>query len=108
MLEYPWPGNVRELRNVIERACLLRQGDELKPADILVGGPSYMDSHPEAPSADSEPSILPLEEVTSRHIQSALKACGGNKSRAARVLGISLSTLKRKLKQLEPSRTGAK
>jgi DNA-binding NtrC family response regulator len=108
MLEYPWPGNVRELRNVIERACLLRQGDELKPADILVGGPSYIDSHLEVPSADPEQSILPLEEVTSRHIQSALKACGGNKSRAARVLGISLSTLKRKLKQLEPSRTGAK
>lgn len=108
MLEYPWPGNVRELRNVIERACLLRQGEDLKPADLLMGGPHDPDSNPGTPSVHSEQDILPLEEVTRRHIQSALKACSGNKSRASRVLGISLSTLKRRLKQTERAASGSK
>jgi DNA-binding NtrC family response regulator len=103
LMSYPWPGNVRELRNVIERAALLLQGDEIKPAELLLqsslspplaaGGRKSMSIH----------EILPLEEMKRRHILSALRACSDNKSLTARSLGISLSTLKRKLKEMKIS-----
>lgn len=100
MEAYPWPGNVRELRNVIERACLLRQGNRIKPADLLWTAPTS--GRPETPPRGPA-EILPLERIVEAHIGEALRACSGNKSRAARLLGISLSTLKRKLKKSTPS-----
>jgi DNA-binding NtrC family response regulator len=106
MVEYSWPGNVRELRNVIERACLLRQDRTLRPADILGSGHSNEESR--MPAGHSNPTgdrILTLDEIVRNHISSTIKACDGNKSKAARVLGISLSTLKRrlsKMNQLQP------
>jgi DNA-binding NtrC family response regulator len=79
---YLWPGNVRELRNFIERSL------------ILGGFPM------DAPSARGEVLDagvdLPLEEVEKRHILRMLEACGGNKSEAARRLGVSRKTLERK------------
>ena len=100
MMKYPWPGNVRELRNVIERAALLLQGDEIRPADLLLQDGL---SSPLAKSSQKTMNIreiIPLEEVKRRHILSALKACSGNKSLTARSLGVSLSTLKRKLREM--------
>lgn len=87
---YDWPGNVRELRNVIERCLLLgkRPGQCIAPQgaagalDKLTGG---------------EPD-LSLEAVERRHILSLLDAADGNKSAAARKLGVSRKTLERKLK----------
>ena len=107
MLAYPWPGNVRELRNVIERACLLRQGSQLKPADLLLSSPT--EEPPAGPGTASPVDLLipPLEEMTRRHIQTAMKACGGNKTRASRILGISLSTLKRRLNRIQSTVTGS-
>ncbi len=100
MKKYGWPGNVRELRNVIERASLLLQGDEIRPADLLL----QADSGERLGKIDQEglnmENISPLEEVEKRYILSALDACAGNKSLTARTLGISLSTLKRKLKEM--------
>jgi DNA-binding NtrC family response regulator len=98
MIDYPWPGNVRELRNVMERASLLLKGDILRPANLLVSSESdnssverkhYMATH-----------IVPLQELKKQQILTALKACAGNKSRTARTLGISLSTLKRTLAEI--------
>jgi len=98
MIDYPWPGNVRELRNVIERASLLIKGDILKPASLLVN------NDPDYASADRRYSeakgIVPLQELKRQQILTALKACAGNKSRTARTLGISLSTLKRTLAEI--------
>ena len=103
LMRYPWPGNVRELRNVIERAALLLQGDEIKPADLLLqtslSPPLEVSSRKSLNIHD----ILPLEEVKRRHVLSALRACSDNKSLTARSLGISLSTLKRKLKEMKIS-----
>lgn len=99
---YSWPGNVRELRNIIERASLLRQGDDIRPAELLtLSNPGAMDMAcmPAPPSATH--AIMPLEEIIRQHIAGALQACGGNKSQAAKRLGLSLSTLKRKLKSYE-------
>jgi DNA-binding NtrC family response regulator len=104
MKAYPWPGNVRELRNVMERACLLRQGNRIKPADLLWTTPTSgrRETPPEAPAE-----ILPLERVAEEHIREAVRACSGNKSRAARLLGISLSTLKRRLRKMgDPDQNG--
>ncbi|OQX11132.1 MAG: sigma-54-dependent Fis family transcriptional regulator [Thiothrix lacustris] len=85
---YPWPGNVRELKNVIERALLLG----VMPSQCLTGTPQKRSS---VVVADDE--TLLLEEVEKRHILRVLEREDGNKSAAARVLGVSRKTLERKL-----------
>ena len=99
-MEYPWPGNVRELRNVIERASLLLRGDDIRPADLLVHGTLNQFFSTDESGIRAGQEIPSLEEVKRRHILSALKACSGNKSFTARKLGVSLSTLKRNLKDM--------
>jgi DNA-binding NtrC family response regulator len=95
---YPWPGNVRELRNVLERAVLL-QGRALRPSALVSGGgAASTEARPPEVDAEAEP-LLPLEEVERRHIAEALRRTGGNLAQASRLLGISLSTLKRRVKQ---------
>jgi len=95
---YSWPGNVRELRNIIERALIVHR-EILRPADLLgkiVAGVGYRESAaPPAADADGTPSSLAT--IESDHIARVLAHHAGNYSRAARTLGISLSTLKRKL-----------
>lgn len=100
MMKYPWPGNVRELRNVIERAALLLQGDEIRPADLLLQDSLSSPLEKSSQETMNIHEIIPLEEVKRRHILSALRACSGNKSLTARSLGVSLSTLKRKLREM--------
>jgi two-component system, NtrC family, response regulator AtoC len=92
---YNWPGNVRELKNVLERAYLLQKGQEFRPADLLDKTQMQQRACTE-PAADAP--LLPLEEVEMRHIRHALSRLSGNYAQAARALGISLSTIKRKLK----------
>ena len=82
MAAYDWPGNVRELRNFIERSLILGWFD-LGPDD-------------DSPGSDSAGSAETLEAVEKRHILATLQACHGNKSEAARQLGISRKTLDRK------------
>jgi DNA-binding NtrC family response regulator len=95
MMDYPWPGNVRELRNVIERASLLLRGDVLRPVSLLVE--SELDNAWVERRQTATADIVPLHELKRQQILTALKACSGNKSLTARTLGISLSTLKRTL-----------
>lgn len=92
MQAYDWPGNVRELRNFIERSMILGY----MPKDDL---PLNLSDHPEDQQAAAEQSQgegETLEEVEHKHILFVLHACGGNKSEAARRLGISRKTLERK------------
>jgi two-component system response regulator AtoC len=99
MMEYDWPGNVRELRNVIERAILLESKDlilqEHLPSDLLRGrtGPTLISD-----SSDAEEMPISLEEAERRAIAGALNWAGGNKTRAARALGITRQTLRHKMK----------
>jgi DNA-binding NtrC family response regulator len=102
--QYPWNGNVRELRNVMTRVATLLPHDikrvfpihiiphmgKIKSADINA-------AVPETPSGIFIPSGTSLEKVEEMLIQEALKKTGGNRSRAARLLGISIRTLRRKL-----------
>ncbi len=99
MMEYDWPGNVRELRNIIERAILLESTDlilpEHLPREILNGraaGISTLGSSPEGGLPIS------LKEAERRASEEALKWADGNKSKAARVLGITRQTLRQKIK----------
>lgn len=95
LMQYDWPGNVRELKNILERSFILQEGDELRPSELL------MKTH-NAQSDSNESScnrvIKPLEEIEKQHIKYALEALSGNLTKTAGALGISLSTLKRKIK----------
>ena len=91
---YPWPGNVRELRNVLERSLLLSPRDRLMPSRVL---PAAVAPH-RSSSGSREPAALQsLKTVEMTHIQRVLAACSHNRTRAARVLGIGLATLRRRL-----------
>ncbi|NOY58991.1 MAG: sigma-54-dependent Fis family transcriptional regulator [Calditrichaeota bacterium] len=99
--QYPWPGNVRELRNVLERSVILCNQQEIRPEFLhlephepitvpTVAGPSVAEA-----GGDSET----LAEIERQHILRVLEKNNNNKSRAARILNISRSTLREKLKE---------
>jgi transcriptional regulator with PAS, ATPase and Fis domain len=92
---YPWPGNVRELRNLVERLSVLMPGEEITGADLAAHLPG--DLRP----AEPEAAMQPLEEVERRHILRILQQSGGNRARAAKVLGVDPKTLYNKLKAYE-------
>jgi DNA-binding NtrC family response regulator len=93
---YDWPGNVRELRNCVERAVTLSHSPQVDVQDLPR---KVRDFHPgHVLIAGDDPSeLLPLEEVERRYIARVITACGGNKSKAARILGIGRKTLYRHL-----------
>jgi transcriptional regulator with PAS, ATPase and Fis domain len=88
LIHYDWPGNVRELKNVIERSLLLNRSPSL-----CITGIERQEGQPAPELAEA---TLQLEAVEKRHILKVLELHGGNKSAAARVLGISRKTLERK------------
>jgi two-component system response regulator HydG len=96
--DYHWPGNVRELENVIERAVVLTAGATIKP-DAL---PDRLHETPAEPLVQERPPANPALEIIERaYIEHVLRAEGGNKTRAAEVLGIDPSTLYRKIKRYD-------
>jgi len=93
LLSYPWPGNVRQLRNVIESAIVLGQGREIRADDLVL---------PQGRSPGSEAwEPIRLAELERRHVLRMLEHTGGNKKRAAEILGIERCTLYSKLKNYE-------
>jgi DNA-binding NtrC family response regulator len=99
---YAWPGNVRELRNAIERAVALTQHENLTVDDLPERIRAYKVSHVLVASQDPE-ELVNLAEVEKRYIARVLGAVGGNKSTAARILGIDRTTLYKKLAQYKIS-----
>ncbi|MFQ5802473.1 MAG: sigma-54-dependent transcriptional regulator [Candidatus Methylomirabilales bacterium] len=108
LLAYPWPGNVRELKNVTERAMILCRGDtilpEHLPADLLGvtgkpvrGTPEEKGTH--RPGRREADAFIPLAALEKDHIREALEATEGNRTQAAKLLGISRSTLQDKIKR---------
>ena len=91
--DYSWPGNTRELKNLLERALLLQQGGEFLPSKLLGG--TIVASQDTAKAGGWQPA--PLEELETQHIRRTLRHCDNNKTQAAYLLGISRSTLNRKL-----------
>jgi DNA-binding NtrC family response regulator len=102
-----WDGNVRELRNVIERACIMADGDVITERELSVSMPlvAHAPSRPAtaapAPGADATPSDDLLVTVEREHIQRALVRAHGNKKAAARMLGLSRRALYRRLERLD-------
>lgn len=98
LLRYPWPGNIRELMNAVERAVVLAQSEIIDEADLAISplGPAV------DRSKDLRQPVLPesnrLAEVEKEAIVKTLAETGGNKSQAARMLGITRKTLQNKLK----------
>ena len=98
LAHYDWPGNVRELRNVIERAIILARGELIEPAHLPVFG-----AHPAAAPVNGL-TIAPgmtVDEAEQKLIVATLDSAGGNKTRAAEMLGISLKTLHNKLNRFK-------
>ncbi|HYW35006.1 MAG TPA: sigma-54 dependent transcriptional regulator [Balneolaceae bacterium] len=98
-LSYDWEGNVRELENVIERAVLLGDGPFIKPGDL----PESIRSSEEETLVDSDSLDNAVQAFEKHHILSILKRTDGNKSKAARLLGIDPSTLYRKMERMDIS-----
>ncbi len=91
LLAYEWPGNVRELQNVVERAVILADSGEWIDVTLLgISGPAEPSREPEG--------FVTLDELERRYIFEVLEYTGGNKSQAARILGVDRSSLWRKLK----------
>jgi transcriptional regulator with PAS, ATPase and Fis domain len=107
MLEaYDWPGNVREVRNVMERATILARGDLIEPQHLprFGGSSAGVAAAKPAEAPSSGVTITPgmtVDEAERRLILATLEAAGGNKTRAAEMLGISLKTLHNKLNRMK-------
>ena len=106
---YDWPGNIRELRNVVERALVFTEGNELAAEHLPIekmrlsrlapaGAPS---AAPPSPAADrrADGRLSPAEEAEHRRILAALQEHGHNQTRAAKTLGISRGTLIQRMKR---------
>ena len=98
---YEWPGNVRELSNVIERAVILQRGPDIRPSELLCISEQGRQLPTTAPASVNAKATL--DEVEKNQILSSLEQNSGNYTRTAQALGISLSTLKRRLRAYRKS-----
>jgi DNA-binding NtrC family response regulator len=96
MMALPWPGNIRQLENFLAQAVVLVEGDTLTERDLFVEDAPTVVASP-APAFQFEPG-LPLREVERRHILGTLQRVRGNRTEAAKMLGISVRCLQYKLK----------
>ncbi len=93
LLRYHWPGNLRELANVLERAMILQQGDQLDPGAL--GLQVRLGAAPEAADA-----VLPRREMERLHVERVMQRTAGNVTEAAQILGMARRTLYDRLKAL--------
>jgi two-component system response regulator HydG len=98
LLAYTWPGNVRELMNCMERSVALTSYEQLVVDDLPERVREFREEHVLVTGSDPE-ELVPLEEVERRYVLRVLDASGGNKTIAARVLGLDRKTLHRKLER---------
>jgi two-component system response regulator HydG len=98
LVDYDWLGNVRELENCMERAVTLARTDEIQVEDLPDRIRKFRCPEMTIPEFDE---LLPLEQIEHRYIQRVLRAADGNKTQAARILGMDRRTLYRRLNRLE-------
>jgi len=104
MLRYRWPGNVRELRASIEHAVVLCRGDQVLPRDLPTSVREPLleaATRTTVPTNGVVPGKLSLREAEKQLIIHALQECEGNRTEAAKKLGVSRRTLHRKLHEFE-------
>lgn len=97
LVNYDWPGNVRELKNILERAVLIQDGNVLDPSLLLDKRPPG--GLPHTISGNPGAAIKTLDECEKEIIMAALAQLSGNLTQTAKALAISLSTLKRKIRE---------
>jgi two-component system, NtrC family, response regulator AtoC len=98
LLKYDWPGNVRELKGAIDSGITLSTGQQITPRDLPLAVRGQAESlAPREPEAQNQ---VNLHENERRLIIRALDECGGNRTEAAKILGISRRTLHRRLREL--------
>jgi DNA-binding NtrC family response regulator len=99
LVAHPWPGNVRELENTIERSIVLASGEVLEAADMRIEAPRNS-----LPSSSTQLPLLPegetLEHWEQMMIREAMRRANGNKSQAARLLGLTRNALRYRLSQM--------
>ncbi|HEJ9058027.1 TPA: sigma 54-interacting transcriptional regulator [Serratia fonticola] len=96
LLKYPWPGNVRELENSVERGVILLSGDFISEKELPLSISQCVDVQPDNQCGQA---IQPLEQVEKQAILAALEQTAGNKTEAAKQLGITRKTLLAKLQK---------
>ncbi|CAI0830296.1 Transcriptional regulatory protein ZraR [Serratia fonticola] len=96
LLKYPWPGNVRELENSVERGVILLSGDFISEKELPLSISQCVDVQPDRQCGQA---IQPLEQVEKQAILAALEQTAGNKTEAAKQLGITRKTLLAKLQK---------
>jgi len=94
ILSYPWPGNVRELRNLIERLVILGNSDHIEPQHLPI---QFASQAVEVPRQMGSQEFRTLAEVERAYINQVMQRVEANKSKAAKILGISRQTLRKKL-----------
>lgn len=98
LMQYDWPGNVREMMNAVERAVVLSRSEYIDADELM---PLMTNSSPADREQSDFSDNISLDEVEKRSILGVVNACGGNKSEAARRLGITRKTLRKKLDKYE-------
>jgi DNA-binding NtrC family response regulator len=97
---YHWPGNVRELQHAVEAAMIVGEGQEIGPQDL----PAHLRTPPPAaapPTGGGDGQLPTLEQLERQAIETALRATGGHRGRAAAILGISERNLYRRIRDWE-------
>ena len=94
--KHPWPGNVRELENVVERLVVVATGPAIGLDDVRAHAPSVLGESEGFQLARSE--LVTLRRLESEYIAYVIRRCDGNKTRAAEILGIDVSTIHRREK----------
>ena len=111
LMNYDWPGNVRELRNIIERSIILHKGTILRPSEFLNSN-LFAAKVPPPPKTENpsdggfdrgidNKELLTLKNIEKKYIRHVLTQMSDNHTKTAKVLGISRSTLMRKIKGYE-------
>jgi transcriptional regulator with PAS, ATPase and Fis domain len=98
LLSYGWPGNVRELKNIMERAVFLCDREIIARNDLAIELPPGAASSLQSPFWAGD-AILSLDDVIRQYLLEVLQKTGGNKSHAARLLGITRKTLRERLER---------
>ena len=101
LADFHWPGNVRELENIIERAVVMANGERVDVGDIqLDTAPARSTAAEDGTAAPFLPAGMTLEQHEDELIREALRRAGGNKSQAARLLGVSRNALRYRLSKI--------